>query len=102
MSGRGNAILVAGSIYEACKFFELFAKTDLQGQVRHRDLLHAVTLPTSRARRPARARPRSCEQYDIYRQMLADWFDEPPETAVNKSRSSRRRSRRSSSRSRGR
>ena len=28
-SGRGNAMLVSGSIYEACKFYELFAKSDL-------------------------------------------------------------------------
>lgn len=28
--GRGNAILVASSIYEACKYFELFAKTPLR------------------------------------------------------------------------
>jgi type I restriction enzyme, R subunit len=25
-------MLVAGSIYEACKFYELFAKTDLKGK----------------------------------------------------------------------
>ena len=24
------------------------------------------------------------QQYDIYQQMLADWFNEAPETAVNK------------------
>ena len=41
-SGRGNAMLVSGSIYQACKFYELFAKTDLQGQVRHRHLLQAI------------------------------------------------------------
>lgn len=31
-SGRGNAMLVSGSIYQACKFYELFAKTDLVGK----------------------------------------------------------------------
>lgn len=30
MSGRGNAILVAGSIYEACKYYELFQKHGLK------------------------------------------------------------------------
>ncbi|MEK7716889.1 MAG: restriction endonuclease subunit R, partial [Pseudomonadota bacterium] len=29
---RGNAILVASSIYEACKYFELFQKTAFKGQ----------------------------------------------------------------------
>ena len=31
-SGRGNAMLVSGSIYQACKFYELFDKTDLAGK----------------------------------------------------------------------
>ena len=32
MDGHGNAMLVAGSIYQACKFYELFAKTELAGK----------------------------------------------------------------------
>lgn len=31
-SGRGNAILVASSIYEACKYFTLFQATELRGK----------------------------------------------------------------------
>ena len=31
-SGHGNAMLVSSSIYQACKFFELFNKTDLAGK----------------------------------------------------------------------
>jgi type I restriction enzyme, R subunit len=31
-SERGNAILVASSIYEACRYFELFQKTPLKGK----------------------------------------------------------------------
>ncbi len=31
-SQRGNAILVTSSIYEACKYFELFQKTALKGK----------------------------------------------------------------------
>ena len=38
-SERGNAILVASSIYEACKYFTLFQKTAVQGQMRRRNLL---------------------------------------------------------------
>lgn len=30
-SGRGNAMLVASSIYEACRYFELFEKTSFKG-----------------------------------------------------------------------
>lgn len=31
-SGMGNAILIAGSIYEACRYFELFQDTELKGK----------------------------------------------------------------------
>jgi len=31
-SGRGNAMLVSGSIYQACKLYELFDKTELSGK----------------------------------------------------------------------
>jgi type I restriction enzyme R subunit len=31
-SERGNAILIASSIYEACRYFELFQKTELKGK----------------------------------------------------------------------
>lgn len=31
-SSTGNAILVAGSIYEACKYYELFQKTEFKGK----------------------------------------------------------------------
>lgn len=30
--GRGNAMLVAGSIYQACKFYDLFQETELKGK----------------------------------------------------------------------
>jgi type I restriction enzyme R subunit len=32
MSGRGNAMLVSGSIYQACKLYELFETTELAGK----------------------------------------------------------------------
>ena len=31
-SERGNAILVTSSIYEACRYFDLFGKTPLKGK----------------------------------------------------------------------
>jgi len=31
-SEKGNAILVASSIYEACRYFELFQQTELKGK----------------------------------------------------------------------
>jgi len=82
-SGRGNALLVSGSIYQACKFYELFDKTDLKGK---------CAIVTSYRPSPADLKGEESgeglterlRQYDIYKQMLANWFNEPAETAVNK------------------
>ena len=60
MDGRGNAMLVGASIYQACKFYELFVPGRLQGQVRHRHLLRAATPATSQGGRRRGRRPRSC------------------------------------------
>ena len=70
-SGRGNAMLVAGSIYQACKFYELFAKTDLKGKCAIVTSLPPVGGDIKRGE-SAKATPRSCDKYDIYQQMLAD------------------------------
>ena len=77
-----------GSIYQACKFYELFARPAQRASARSSPRTR-LTPPTSRARRAARDRL-SARQYDIYRQMLADWFNESADTAVNKVERSRR------------
>ena len=82
-SGRGNAMLVSSSIYQACKYYELFAKTDLKGR---------CAIVTSYKPSPADIKGEESgeglterlRQYDIYKQMLADWFNEPAESAVGK------------------
>ena len=82
-SGQGNAILVSGSIYQACKFYELFDKTDLAGKcaivTSYRPSPNDLKGEESGEGMTERLR-----QYDIYKKMLADWFNEPAETAVNK------------------
>ncbi len=82
-SGRGNALLVSGSIYQACKLYELFARTDFKGKcaivTSYRPLPADIKGEESGEGLTERLR-----QYDIYKQMLADWFNEAPETAVNK------------------
>jgi type I restriction enzyme R subunit len=84
MDDRGNALLVSSSIYEACIFFELFQKTTLKGKcgivtsykptlsdVKGEDAGEGETLPV--------------QQYNTYKQMLADWFGIEPDKAVSKS-----------------
>lgn len=82
-SGRGNALLIAGSIYEACKFYELFAKTTLAGKCAI-VTSYAPTAASIKGEGSGEGATDALEKYNIYRQMLADWFDEPPEQAVNR------------------
>ena len=83
MDGRGNAMLVCASIYQACKVYELFSKTDLASK---------CAIITSYQPSPADIKgeesgegmTEKLRQYDIYRRMLAAYFDEPEETAMYK------------------
>jgi type I restriction enzyme R subunit len=83
MSGRGNALLVAGSIYEACKFYELFSKTPLAGKCAI-VTSYAPNVADIKGEESGEGATDALEKYTIYRQMLADWFDEPPEVAITK------------------
>ncbi|WP_027932186.1 type I restriction endonuclease subunit R [Amycolatopsis thermoflava] len=81
--GRGNAILVSSSIYQACKFYELFTQAGFKGKcaivtsyapqagdIAKEDSGHGAT--------------ERLRQYEIYRQMLADHFNEPADKAMAK------------------
>ena len=82
-SGRGNAMLVSGSIYQACKFYELFNKTDLKGKCAI-VTSYRVSTANLKGEESGEGETENLHQYSIYQQMLADWFNEPPEIAVNK------------------
>jgi type I restriction enzyme R subunit len=99
-SGHGNALLVAGSVYEACKFYDLFDESPLKGKCAivtsytpsHTDL---------KGEESGEGDTDNIEKYNTYRQMLADWFNEGPEKAVNRIEELRRPQRRSSLMSQG-
>lgn len=83
-NNNGNAMLVSSSIYEACKFYELFDKTDLHGKC----AIITSYRPSAndlKGEESGEGQTEKLEQYTTYQKMLADWFNEPPETAVNKS-----------------
>ncbi len=83
MDGRGNAMLVAGSIYEACKYFELFSKTELKGKCAI-VTSYKPQVSDTKGETTGDGETDNLRKYDIYRIMLADWFNEAPEAAVNK------------------
>src|SRR5437773_5541599 len=82
-SGHGNALLVSGSIYSACRFFEMFQAAGLAGK---------CAIVTSYQPAPSDIKgeetgeglTEKLRQYDIYRKMLAAHFNEPEDTAMKK------------------
>ena len=83
MDGRGNAMLVGSSIYQACKFYEMFVAAGFKGKC----AIVTSYIPNASdiAKEDSGAgKTEKIRQYDIYRTMLADYFDEPEDTAVNK------------------
>jgi len=83
MDGHGNAMLVSGSIYQACKFYELFSKTDLAGKCAIVTSYRPSTADL-KGEETGEGLTERLRQYEIYQNMLADWFHEAPETAINK------------------
>ena len=82
MDGHGNAILVCSSVYQACKAYEMFSQTDLAGK---------VAIVTSFQPTPASIKGEETGEglteklfkYDIYRKMLADYFEKTEEEAAS-------------------
>lgn len=83
MDGHGNAMLVAGSIYEACKFYELFAKTELKGKCAVVSS-YAPNVSDTKGETTGAGETDNLTKYAVYGQMLADWFNEPAENAIGK------------------
>lgn len=83
MDGHGNAMLVAGSIYEACKFYTLFANSELKGKCAI-VTSYAPTVADAKGETTGDGETDNLLKYQVYTQMLSDWFGEPAETAVNK------------------
>ena len=83
IDGRGNAILVCASIYQACTFYDLFSRTELRGK---------CAIVTSYQPQPADISKENAgeglterlRQYEIYRRMLSDHFGEPADAAMYK------------------
>ena len=74
-NGRGNAMLVSGSIYEACKYYDLF----LQAGFKKCAIItsYKPTATSIKGEESGEGPTDKLDQYAIYRKMLADWFNEP-------------------------
>jgi type I restriction enzyme, R subunit len=83
MDRRGNAMLVGSSIYQACKFYELFCQAGFKGKCAIITSYepHAGDISKEDSGEGATEKLR---QYDIYRQMLADHFNEHADKAMKR------------------
>jgi type I restriction enzyme R subunit len=83
MDGRGNAMLVGSSIYQACRFYDMFCKAGFKGKCAIVTSYEPRAGDISKEDSGEGATERLL-QYEIYRQMLADHFGEPPDVAMGK------------------
>lgn len=83
MDGRGNAMLVCSSVYQACKAYEMFSQTDLAGKV----AIVTSFQPTAasiKGEETGEGLTEKLFKYDIYRRMLAEYFEQPEDKAATR------------------
>ncbi|MFT3942229.1 MAG: type I restriction endonuclease subunit R [Ancrocorticia sp.] len=83
VNGRGNAMLVGDSIYQACKFYEMFVNAGFKDRVAI--VTSYVPNPGDISKEDSGAgATEKLRQYEIYRQMLSDFFDTSADEAVGR------------------
>jgi type I restriction enzyme, R subunit len=82
-SGNGNAMLVSSDIYSACRFFEMFQKTDLTGKCAI-VTSYQPGISDIKGEESGEGETEQLLKYDVYRKMLAAHFNEPEDKAVNR------------------
>ena len=83
MDGRGNAMLVCASVYQACKAYEMFSQTDLAGKVAI-VTSYQPTAASIKGEESGEGLTEKLFKYDIYRKMLAEHFDTTEQEAMSK------------------
>jgi len=81
-NGRGNAILVSDSIYNACRYYELFQQAGLKNCAIVTSFV--PTYADIKGEETGEGYTEKLQRFEIYRRMLASYFNEPPESAMNK------------------
>ncbi|TYR15849.1 type I restriction endonuclease subunit R [Corynebacterium urealyticum] len=83
MDGRGNAMLVCSSVYQACKFYDIFSRSELAGKVAIVTSYEPNASEISKEDSGA-GKNEEIVKYDIYRRMLADYFQTDADDAVKR------------------
>ncbi|QTF09697.1 HsdR family type I site-specific deoxyribonuclease [Brenneria izadpanahii] len=83
MDGRGNAMLVCSSVYQACKVYEIFSQTDLAGKV----AIVTSFRPDATSIKGEETGAGLTEKlfkFSTYRKMLADYFEQSEEKVAGR------------------
>nr|MDA3923602.1 HsdR family type I site-specific deoxyribonuclease [Kiritimatiellia bacterium] len=83
MDGRGNAMLVCASIYQACKVYELFVTKGFEGKCAIVTSYQPSTADI-KLEESGEGKTEKLRKYDIYRKMLADYFEVSEDDAMNR------------------
>lgn len=81
-NGRGNAILVSDSIYNACRYYELFQQAGLRNCA-----IVTSFIPNYndiKNEQSGEGYTEKLKRYEIYKKMLAEYFNKDAETAIKK------------------
>ncbi len=81
-NGRGNALLVSDSIYNACRYYELFQKAGLKNCAIITSFVPSTT--DIKGEETGEGYTEKLQRYEIYKKMLANYFNEDGEEALNK------------------
>lgn len=84
MDKRGNALLVTDSVYQACKFYELFAAGELAGQCAIVTSYQPNAADISKEDTGEARAGEQLRKYEIYRKMLAAHFGESEDAAMGR------------------
>ena len=83
LDGRGNAMLVSDSIYNACQFYELFEQSELKGKT----AIVTSYVPSEsdiKGEESGSGKTEAIKKYEIYRKMLSNYFEEDEDEASKK------------------
>lgn len=81
-NGRGNAMLVSDSIYNACRYYELFKSAGLNNCA-----IVTSFVPTHadiKGEETGEGYTEKLKRFEIYQKMLAEYFNELPDEAIKK------------------
>ncbi len=81
-NGRGNAMLVSDSIYNACRYYELFKSAGLN----HCAIVTSFipSYADIKGEETGEGYTEKLKRFEIYQKMLAEYFNESPEEAIKK------------------